>query len=176
MQDTSRYAPTSWGGSPYTDLECPSGQLCLVRKLQPTDLAMGNLLGSTDLLGGLVQETVDKAKGPQDHKQKKEDIKKEVQARMAAQLQALTDPSKLDSMIDSVVVKAVVEPRLELPPSDFSDRDPGKVYVDTVSFGDKMHIFNWVMSGVDSLKPFRDAPTGDVASLESREDVQNSPE
>lgn len=169
----NRYAPTSWGGSAYTELTMPSGQLCLVRKLQPIDLAAGNLLGGTDLIAGIVEQKVREAQaGPQDHKKSKEVQAKEDLDKVLDTIKtALSKPESLDSMIDAVTVKAVVEPRIEIPPKDYADRVPGVVYSDTVDFSDKMYIFNWVMRGVDAAKAFRGQSTADVASLEAGEGV-----
>lgn len=180
MQHTpaSRYAATSWGGSPYDELTMPSGQLCLVRKLQPIDLAAGNLLGASDLLASTVQEKIRQAQaGPQDHKKPAAQQQAEDEARILKTLgDALSKPEGLDSMIDSITVKAVVEPRVEMAPKDFADRQHGVVYVDTITFADKMHIFNWVMRGIDEMKPFRGSPTADVAALEPGQGVPNPTE
>jgi hypothetical protein len=170
---SDRYAATTWGGSPYTELMMPSGQLCLVRKLQPLDLIGGETFGATDLLSQIVQERIAEARtGPQDHKkphaaQRAEDERKITEALT----KSLSSQEGLDSMIDAVVVQAVVEPRVELAPKDFSDRREGVVYADTILFGDKMFIFNWTMKGIDQLKQFRQQPTESVADLESRESV-----
>lgn len=172
------YAPTSWGGSPYTELKVPSGQLCLVRKLQPIDLTAGNLLGTTDLLSDVVQERIREAKaGPQDHKKPRAEQDVEDEAKILNALsKALSSPEGLDSMVDTVVVRAVVEPRIEMPPRDYADRQEGIVYADTVTFSDKMYIFNWVMKGIDEVKAFRDPAPSDVAGVESSQGLPHSTE
>lgn len=175
---TGRYAPTTWGGSPYTEITVPSGQLCLVRKLQPMDLVSGDLLGVSDLLTDTVQAKIDEAKtGPRDHKKPAAEQEKADRDKIADALgKVVSSPENFDSMIDAVMIKAVVEPSIEIPPRDFSERIDGTVYVDTISFGDKMHIFNWVMGGMDQLKSFREPTSSDVATLESVEDVRHSTE
>lgn len=176
--NASRYAVTSWGGNPYTELTVPSGQLCLVRKLQPMDLAAGDLLGKTDLLSDLVQERITSAKaGPQDHKKPKAEQKLEDEKKIVDVLsKALSSSDGLDSMIDSIVVKAVVEPRVEFPPKDFADRREDGVYVDAIAFNDKMYIFDWVMKGIDDLKSFREPATESVEAVEPVKGVPYSAE
>lgn len=171
---TGKYTPTSWGGSPYTEMTMPSGQLCLVRKLQPIDLIAGDLLGGTDVLSQVVSQKVQEAKaGPQDHKKPKGEQEAAEAAKMADALEkVMSNPDNVESLIDNVLVKAVVEPRVELPPRDFVDRKNGVVYSDTVTFSDKMAIFSWVMGGLDNLKQFRGESAEDVADLEAGEGVQ----
>lgn len=177
-QNPSRYAATTWGGSPYTELEVPSGQLCLVRKLQPIDLAAGNLLGASDLLGSVVQQKIAEAKaGPQDHKKPAAEQQAADEAKILEAIgTALSSPEGLDSMVDTIVVKAVVEPRIEMAPKDFTDREEGVVYVDTISFTDKMFVFDWVMKGIDQLKQFRKSAPEDVAAVDSVEGVRRETE
>lgn len=174
----SKYAPTTWGGTAYTELETPSGQLCLVRKLQPMDLVAGEVLGQTNFLAEIVQAEITRAKaGPQDHRKPAQDQKSDDTNKLVEALEkAVSTPDGLDSMIDAVVVKTVVEPSIEIPPKDYTDRKEGVVYVDTINFGDKMFIFNWAMSGLDKLKRFRSEPTGDVEDLEPGKDVQRQAE
>ena len=169
----NRYAPTAWNANPYSDLQCPSGQLCLVRKLQPMDLVAGNLLSSSDLLAETVAAKIAEANaGPQDHKKPKdEQSKADAQKIVDAITNAVSQPEQLDSMVDTVVCKAVVEPRIEMVPKDFNDRVPGTIYCDAVTFADKMFIFNWAMGGLDNLKGFRGQARGDVPALESGEGV-----
>lgn len=174
----NRYAPTAWGANPYTELRTPTGQLCLVRKLQPMDLIGGNLLGQSDLLAETVAEKIAAASaGPQDHKKPKAEQHALDIAQLAATLsEALSKPENIDSMIDTVVCRTVVEPRIEMPPKDWGDRVTGTIYADSVSFADKMCIFNWAMEGLDQLKEFRGKTNGDVPALESGEGVQDPAE
>lgn len=178
MSTENRYAATTWGGSPYTELDVPSGQRCLARKLQPIDLVAGNLLGGTDLLAQVVQENITAAKaGPQDHLAKKT-VRQELEAEKIAAIlgQTLGTPEGLDSMIDSVVLKAVVEPRIEAAPQDFADRVDDVVYIDTIQFSDKMFIFNWVMSGLDRVKSFRQQSDAAVETVELGEGLSHPTE
>lgn len=174
---TSRYAPPAWGGSPFTELEVPSGGKCLVRKLQPMDLASGNFLGASDLLAQTVSDQIENAKRPKDHLKPKAEQKKEDDERVLTALStALSKPEALDSMVDKVVCQAVVEPRIEMPPAEVSERENNVVYVDTVPFSDKMVIFNWVMRGIDGVKAFRGEPADDVEAVETGEGVPHPTE
>lgn len=175
----SRYAATSWGGSPFTELTMPSGQLCLVRKLQPMDLANGQLLGSSDILAEIVNGQIEGAKsvGPRDHLKSKAVREEEVRTRVIESLsETVKSTGGMESMIDNVVIKAVVEPQIHPAPEEYSDRHEGVVYVDTVSFSDKMKIFNWVMGGLDQAKSFRGETADDVAALEDGGSVLNPSE
>lgn len=164
---TGRYAPTAWGKS-FEELTCPSGQLCLVRKLQPADLTSG-ILGGTDILAEMVNQEIQEAqRGPQDHKKSQKQTEQEILQKVG---EALKDKDGLDSMVDSVVCKAVVEPHIEPVPKEFTDRKIGVVYVDSISFTDKMHVFNFAMQGLDKVKSFRGEPAADVEAVEDRHGV-----
>lgn len=174
----SKYMPAAWGGNPYTELKVPTGGVCLVRKLQPIDLAGGDALGATDLLADIVQERIQKAKGtPQDHRKPEAEQRRENEAKILDKISgAISSPENLDSLVDTVVIKAVVEPQILRAPADMVDRVDGAVYVDTVPFADKMAIFDWVMKGLDGLKGFRKPTDRDVAGVEASDGVPHPAE
>jgi hypothetical protein len=147
--------------------------------LQPADLAGGDVLGATDLLGSIVQERIEGAKRrrPQDHKKPEAEQRKEDEQKALERIsEALSTPGGIDNMVDQVVIRSVIEPRLEKAPLEFSERVEGIIYIDTVPFQDKMAIFNWAMKGIDDLKGFRQSSAADVEGVEPREDVPVSSE
>src|ERR671930_2171931 len=97
--------PPAWGGSPFEVLTVPSGGTCLVRKLQPADLAGGDVLGATDLLGSIVQERIEGAKRrrPQDHKKPEAEQRKEDEQKALERIsEALSTPGSIYNMVDQV--------------------------------------------------------------------------
>lgn len=182
MQDgnaqTSRYRPDAWGGSPYKELMVPSGGMCLVRKLQPMDLIGGDALEASNLLTDAISRRLAEAKaGPQDHKKPKAQQEEEEREKIAAALgKAFDRPENVDGLIDTIVLKAVVEPELVRPPKEISDRVAGVIYLDTVPFPDKMAIFNWVMKGMDDLKTFRQQTDEPMVAVETLKELSDQAE
>jgi hypothetical protein len=141
------YAPTSWGQ--FKDFRCPSGQRCALRPMDIKDLFQMGLLEKLNALSGVVdQEAIRPAEGLAAL-----DIKK-----------IMSDPQQyvqLLDLIDKIVVYLVAKPAI-LPASDeegnpipHEKRKTGFVYVDTVSFPDKMAIFEESMKGVANMTSFR---------------------
>lgn len=136
-----RYATTSWA-SPYFDFTVPSGQTCQLKKLGMEDLMAAGLLDMMNELGVEVDGTIRKAKGmpPVDF------------------TKMLADPSALRALtpvLDRVLTVAVNQPKIQLPPEDASQREPGVVYPDHVDLADKIAIMAEVVGDLSDLKSLR---------------------
>ena len=182
----NKYAPTKWGTSNEFDFECPSGQVCRLRRIDPVDLAATGLLSKLDWLTATVlnehipngrKTAAQKAKESKANVGKsKQEVEEELRAKAYKGL--LDNPDRLakfKSTVDDVLILAVVEPPLALPPQPTNEdpspsREEGQVYTDTIDFNDKMAIFNLATKGVSELEPFREGseePVVPVASVES---------
>jgi len=169
----SRYAPTSWGqnANALEDLELPSGQLCLARRLGPTKMLEMGLLDKFDILGSIMQRNhIDRVDNPAKSTT-------ETDAEIIAMAKSvMADPAKLIEMlgmIDNIVRAAVVEPKLSPEPNEAEGEtyEVGKAYVSWIDEDDKMFIFQWCMGGSKDLERFRSGLTASMASLANVEGV-----
>lgn len=147
----SKYAPKQWQSDRF-DIECPSGQLCLARKLQMEDIVRLGIIDEMDMFTEFAA-TMGEAAGAEG-----ED----------AALDLVKDKerfSKVVEIVDKVVAEVVVEPKLTrpvkknkkgeeipLPESEFKD---GVIYTSFVDFNDRMHIFSTVFTG-ETIDQFRE--------------------
>lgn len=156
------------------ELDLPSGNTCLARRIAPETFLDSGMI--PDPIMPLMQKSIHLKKGlpPQEMKKLEQDPKK-----LVAAIQ----------MFDRVLVYAVVEPRVELPPAcecgkreadvihldsdtdgfhayrQSEERKEDALYADVVDLEDKMYIFQWCLGGASDIAQFRDKlPAGVVSS------------
>jgi hypothetical protein len=149
-----KYAATTWGTNT-EDLECPSGQVCLVRRVDPMKLIADGTLHKTDMVTMLVdqQHVAKKSKGGKRAAQLAAEKKTEGFLK-----EAIQDPTKMQELsntIDAVVLATVVMPELFPVPDDDEDREPGVIYIDSVEFNDKLFIMQYAFAGTRDVARFR---------------------
>lgn len=157
---TKRY---SLGVNKPTELELPSGNICLVERMGVRGLIKAGLMDSLDSLTGLVQKELIDSQDP----------KKQAQAA----LQLAEDPAKLQEgidLIDRVICHVVKAPEVHMPPKE-GERDPEKLYADDVDDDDKTFIFNFVVGGTRDIEQFRQERHQRLVSLSALQDVQMPP-
>jgi hypothetical protein len=190
-----KYAPTSWASETLMDLQCPSGQLCQVRRPGVAGLVKAGVLDSLDSLSSLVKtDHIDRVERGLDPHVSAE----EVQA-LARNKDGLV---KALALADKVAVYCVTQPKLsEIPlvrnpvtgepeldddmlPMEIplegrvslKTHTPETVYVDQVDLGDKMFILQFVVGGVSDLESFREGLAQTVGGLDAKPDVPLSAE
>lgn len=143
----SPYAVTAWG-STSEDFTTPSGQRCLLRKPDIAALMRDGLLEVINRLDAIVDgEVIPKAEG------------RAPSADMQTVMKLLSDPDKFDAVmqtVDRVVLHSVIQPKIH-PNTTEEERVPGRVYVDSIDFRDKMAIFEKMFGGLRELETFRSA-------------------
>lgn len=185
---------SQWKGKTETgniELELPSENQCLVRRLQPEAFLTSGMI--PDALSDMVTRAIRSKKGlPPDATKKIMDDPKKLRAAM--------------QMMDEITCYVVVEPKCEMPPRcafdlpdgvcgeyfdtddkrhedinhpnfhDFSEgkRDPDVLYVDQVSAEDKNFIFQFAMGGTADVERFRGELGSGVASLSGGKNVQRT--
>jgi hypothetical protein len=164
------YAPTAWGQPIEQDFTCPSGQVCRVRRVDIMDLLGGGLLNNLDFVTKIVQEEhiPNAAAGPKSTQAVQENAVKALASGGPEQM------VEFKKAIDGVVLRVVVRPALWPVPEAGEPRVDGCVYVDSVSFTDKVEIFNWAVSGgqnAQEIKQFREEPVESLGAVESVEVV-----
>lgn len=181
-KDRSKYAPKSWLDHEY-EFDLPSGDVCLLRKVGPLEMAEQGLMEKLDFATTVVMDThaknanmsnVDRVKrdrARREAKTKGQDpgaVTAEDEISMASIMKNAENSKAFRQVMDEVMVLVVVAPEMHLPPQDQSEeRDDEWFYTDAVPFTDKMAIFNKVMEGVRSVETFREGSeetVGDVAS------------
>lgn len=160
-------------------LQVPSGNTCLVKRPGVEGLIAAGLIDNLDQLTALVKTEHFDALDPRSKVGKKEAAS--IADKLLSDLPKVKD---LFGLIDRIVLHVVIKPALTPVPEPvlvdsgevdvngdpvilkhYPERDDSLLYVDDVDFSDKMAIFNFVVGGVNDLKPFRDGPTEDVVDL-----------
>lgn len=154
-----KYAPQQWGSvGGLTDLTCPSGQVCQVRNPGPQGLIAAGVIHSLDALTGIVQnELIPSAEGAP-----KIDVEK-----------LLKNSEAIASMmhtIDRVVVHCVVQPKVEMTPSDVTLRKEGVIYADMIDLEDRTFIMQFAMGGTRDLERFREESAKVMGSVDTVEE------
>jgi hypothetical protein len=163
----STHAPKAWGAPTTFDFEVPSGGLCLLRRLDPTDLLEHDILEKTDFIGALVDEQIQKIQKGGSPEIDPDKIEADIFEQMRGNASRL---GELRYMVDKLTIVAVVEPKVHPLPAKDETRQDGLIYVDTIPFEDKMAIFTRVLQGVNRAKRFHQ-PDATVAALGTVQDV-----
>lgn len=167
MYDTQNdpYAVTSWGPNakePF-DVVTPSGQRCLVRKLEMDDILSSGILNDLDsFTAALVAEET-----PSSEVDPKEMMK------------LFADKEKFGKMVetmDKVLVLTVLRPTILPVPAEGVSRETGKAYVDQVNFMDKMAIFSQVFDGLSGMGEFREEQEAGVGTVANEQTLQSAAE
>lgn len=177
------YAVTSWGETASSEpfgITLPSGQRCLVRRLEMEDVLANGLLNNLDAFSSSLLDEAGSAKA-------------ESPEEVLGAFQDKEKFGKLGDTINKIVLITVVKPSVFPLPVE-GDIDPetgllvgqinpmtgekitgrvkGRVYLDQINFMDKMFIFQSVFEGLNGLDRFRE---GQEAGLGTVEDVQAVP-
>lgn len=170
----NKYILTGWGRQVFEDLECPSGQLCQVRKPGVEKLISAGILDSADTLSTLVnQKHIQRVKG------------KAPEVDGAALLKDPRNMMNILNLVNKAVVHMVIQPtvlpitvlekdsngnEVERPLRDNEREEEinGRVYVDSIDMIDRMFIFQYATGGSLNVEQFRskfDEVVGGMASL-----------
>lgn len=153
----NKYAATAWSTEQFSDLTCPSGQLCQVRRPGAEGLMRLGLLDQTKGLTALVdQKHLKRVKG-----------QSEINTTALAR-DLVKDPAealKIMGTIDKIVKYVVVQPELQLPfktspdgqdvPLLDNERVQGTIYTDMIEMEDRLFIFHYAVGGSSDLERFR---------------------
>ena len=132
-------------------LESNPDQTCLVRRLDMGDLLKLGIAEELDFMSKALM-TQDTADG----EQAKESVAK-----------AITNAdnfSRMEKMINAVVVAGVIEPKLHEPPRDEAARQGGLVYADSIPFSDRLELFS-VIFETEGLSTFRKEQENGVGNV-----------
>lgn len=176
-----------WGSQKSTvELECPSGQMCLVRKPDPQILVTLGIADKVDVLTKLVDtKHVKRVKGKPSTDPAQVDL-----STFSKNPKAMTD---VFSLADRVVEAVVIEPHVLRPvsrdidgspllvknakgeevevPLPWNDRQEGQIYTDMIDFPDRMFIFQHAVGGDVDLASFREQSKSDVSGVADGKDV-----
>lgn len=182
-KDESKYAPKAWSTRDF-EFELPSGDLCLLRKMDPLELIEHGLMDKLDFATNVVMGThtknaqmsnVERVKRERARRQGTEEV---VDADNMSTLKEIAQNpegmSGLKAVLEQVLLLCVVAPKMYPPPDNDDDRVEGIFYTDTVPFNDKMAVFNAVMAGVKVVEQFREGPEETVGTVVSVTDVQSA--
>lgn len=158
----ARSSATSWKGktSGGVDLELPSGNVALCKRVRPEMLLASGVL--PDSLSKIVMEAIQENKGL-----RPEEIGAQIDSDPKAMGQMLL-------MLDNVCVSAFISPKVSAVPGHFEgekwvdeERDPELLYVDDIDLEDKTFVMNWAMAGDADLASFRTELASTVAGVQA---------
>lgn len=167
--DQEKFKPTTWGKNkdfkkPF-EITTPSGQLVLVRRLEITDIMRLGIIEEMDFFA--------KALAEKDEKPKTEGDEPEDESAFGGFAKILSKSGNFDKMeitVNTIVRAGVIAPKLYDVPRDEAARQDGLLYVDDVSFTDKIFLFGEVFD-MDGLSTFREEPETSVGDVQPVTDV-----
>jgi hypothetical protein len=176
MPSTSndQYAPSSWVSSTY-EFVLPSGDKCLLNKIDPLTLAEAGLMDKLDFATNVVMNThaknanmttVERVKRERAKRAGQDPDEDSDRATMQEIMRNAENSRVFREVLDQMMVVGVAAPKMHLPPEDGAEKELGKFYTDAVPFADKMAVFNELMKGVRATEQFREGSEeglGDVA-------------
>ena len=173
-----------------TDLELPSGNVALVKPLDPTDFLTSGMI--PDPLSSIIHKAINTTKGlPPSALNKISNSREDLAATL--------------EMFDRVLTHVVLEPVIEMPPPcdvvvagqpcdlyanaevhqdthksgrhryHEGERIEDVLYADEVDFQDKTFIFQWVLGGTRDLEQFRRQQAASMDAVPDSKDLQQSP-
>lgn len=156
VTDPNPYAPTVWGNR-YVDLTVPSGQLCLVQRLELSSLIEGDAVDDYNVLVSLVEteHVSKKSRGSGKAPGKSKQASKHADAILGDR----DHLKKVLRLTDIIVQKVVVQPPIHPIPRDEEGNElprvEGVVYIDSVADTDKAFLVQWAFGGTRDLERFR---------------------
>lgn len=178
--EEDKYAPKAWANAEY-DFVLPSGDTCLLRKIDPFTLSEHGLLDKLDFATSVVMNKhVKNANLTPVERVKRDRVRREAKARgedpdalaveddmtLAAIAKSAEHSKAFREVMEKMMIIGVARPVMHLPPPAGVERERGAFYVDAVPFPDKMAVFNELMKGVRITEQFREESeeaVGDVA-------------
>jgi len=199
MPAQTEYSAPAWGGSPYSDLTCPSGALVLAKRIDMSAIVSAGLMDEFDAIAPAVDANVTQpAKGKpalpagkSSRPAKKMTKAQEKAAKEAATKAMLGNKDEMKAMgrimalmLPEIVIKPSIQSSLVQDDSgdwvtrDPADREDGVVYTDAIPMMDQMHILAWAMEGMDSeeMARFREQSKSPVDAVEDGEGSESEAE
>jgi hypothetical protein len=164
------YAPTSWTAAAEEDFTCPSGQRCLLRKIDIMEMMSSGLMDRFDFITAETDKRHVSKKSSNSRARRQPKSDDELAREMWDDKKQRAD---MILMMNTIVTKAVVKPELHTPPTNWDDRQDELIYVDTVQLLDRLAIIQHVFGGIKELARFRSqfeqlaVSVDDVESVES---------
>lgn len=181
-----KYAPKAWAEAEY-DFVLPSGDTCLLRKLDPLVLTEYGLVDKLDFATSVVVNkhqananlsNVERIKRDRARQEGKLEEESEVATGILDALggeEAAKNSRDFREVLNQVMILGVVAPVLSLPPEPGKPRVRGLFYVDGVPFSDKMAVFKELMKGVRSVEQFLEKPEETVGVVAPEPGVRAAP-
>ena len=183
-QDSKYSVPSSWGATPYQDLDLPSGHTILVKRLDLQAIVAADMIDDFDKLSPTVEEKIvqpSKGKRPSDRAKKKPTKAQQKAAEEQAMKDFFTGDNiaMLMTLMGRIIPQVVIQPKVachlvknekgswvEMDPDE---REEGLIYVDSIPLGDQMAILQFGMEGMEmeSLQSFSKQSQSDVVDVEA---------
>lgn len=129
----------AWLSEEGRDFVTPSGKLCRVRDMPVEKLAALGILDQLTRLPGITEGVVNKAEGMPPEKMR----------------QGIEQLVTISEMLNRVVPLIVMKPTVWALPEEGEERQPGRIYVDSISLPDRIAILNEAAGGVMKFDNFR---------------------
>jgi hypothetical protein len=126
-----------------------SKQTVLLRRLDMGDLLKLGIAEELDFMSKALME---------DNKSEK------AQEAVASAVMKGENFSRMETMVNSVVVAGVLKPKLQAIPEHAAARQPGQIYVDSVPFNDRIELFSVIFDS-EGLSTFREEQEDGVGNV-----------
>lgn len=99
------------------------------------------------------------------------------QAAVADAVKLADNFGKMETMIDKVVMRGCLKPKLYPVPAHENARQEGLMYIDNVPWDDRMELFSVIFEtqGLSDFRPEQDAGVGDMADVQDVQLPSNEP-
>lgn len=155
MSDDKYALSTVWEKSnefkrPFDYTLSESGQTCLVRRMDMGDFLKLGIAEELDFMSKALMT---------DNKQNDN-----AQEAVSSAMMKSDNFSKMEKMINLVVLEGVVKPKLYSVPEHEAARQAGLLYIDAVPFNDRMELFSVIFDS-DGLSTFREEQEDGVGNV-----------
>jgi hypothetical protein len=165
------FAVTTWSKSkdyrkPFK-FKCPSGQMCLIHRLDMSDLLRLGIAENLDFMAKALMAVEEPAKDSEEKPEEKSD--EDPQKSIVDVISKAGNYAKLEKTVNIVVLAGVLKPKLHDVPRDEAARQKGLNYIDDAPFEDRMALFSKIFDS-EGLTTFREEQkdgVGDVADVTS---------
>lgn len=153
MNDDKYAISASWQkkveqSAPFDYVLSGSGQTCLIKKIEMSDIMAFGLIDDLDFLAKEMAEVSSADTG---------ETKKSTRRK---------NSKNMERVVNMIVQAGVIKPEIELPPEDDQQREDGVIYVDSIPFSDRIELFS-VIYDTEGLTEFRQEQTLDVGTVEN---------
>jgi hypothetical protein len=154
MSEDKYAVSTAWEKSnefkrPFDYVLKETGQTCLVRRMDMGDFLKLGVAEELDFMSKALMT---------------DDTQQKATEAVSSAMMKSENFSKMERMINLVVLEGVVKPKLQKTPEHDAARQPGQLYIDAVPFSDRLELFSVIFDS-EGLSTFREEQEDGVGNV-----------